>query len=477
MTTESDPTAGAAAGTPPPAAPPGDAALTPSLPEGFGPATATFVVISSMVGTGVLTTSGFTVASVHSNALMLALWLLGGLVAVCGALTVAELASSMPASGGEYVYLYQAYGPLPAFLSGWVSFLIGFAAPIAASAFAAASYVLAPLDLHEPTLGLARKGLATAAVVVLAVIHTSGRQHTVRAQAAVTLVKLAVLTGLAVAGLAAGWGHRSNLADLPRVDGRLVVSMLFSMVYISYGYTGWNAAAYLADEVRDPGRQLPRAILLGTAAVVVLYMGLNTVYALALPASEVARIVRTEGFEAVAPIAEMASRRLFGPAIAAPLSVAIGLTLFASVSAYVLTGPRVAYAMARAGQFPAIAGRLTPRSQTPGIATALQVGWALVLLWTGHFESIVIYAGVGLALFSMLSVASIFVLRRTRPDLPRPFRTPGYPFVPAFFLAATTALTGAAFAERPLVSLYALLSILAGVPIYYLYRRVGVRPA
>jgi basic amino acid/polyamine antiporter, APA family len=475
MTTQSDPPAVAADTTSAPGLE--GAALAPSLPEGFGAATATFVVISSMVGTGVLTTSGFTVASVGSNTLMMLLWLLGGLVAVCGALTVAELAAAMPASGGEYVYLYQAYGPLPAFLSGWVSFLIGFAAPIAASAFAAASYLVAPLDLTEPTKGLVCKGLATAAILVLAIIHTSGRKHTVRAQAAITLVKLAVLIGLAVAGLAMGWGHRSNLSDLPHVDGRLTVMMLFSMVYISYGYTGWNAAAYLADEVRDPGRELPRAILLGTAGVIVLYMGLNAVYAMALPATEIAQIVKKDGFDAVAPIAAMAARRLFGPAIATPFSVAIGLTLFASVSAYVLTGPRVAYAMARAGQFPSIAGRLTARSQTPGIATALQVAWALVLLWTGHFESIVIYAGVGLALFSMLSVASIFVLRRTQPDLPRPFRTPGYPFVPAFFLVVTTALTIAAFAERPLVSLYALLSILAGVPIYYAYRGVGRRRA
>jgi APA family basic amino acid/polyamine antiporter len=471
MTTESNPTGDPTAGaSPSPAPDPATSAvLAPSLPEGFGLATATFVVISSMVGTGVLTTSGFTVASVGSNSLMLLLWVLGGLVALCGALTVAELAASMPASGGEYVYLYQAYGPLAAFLSGWVSFLIGFAAPIAASAFASASYLVAPLDLTQPTRGLVCKGLATVSILVLAAIHTAGRTHTVRAQAGITLLKLGVLVGLVVAGLAVGLGggHGSNLVDLPRVDGRLAVLMLFSMVYISYGYTGWNAAAYLADEVRDPGRLLPRSILLGTAGVMVLYLGLNTVYALALPASEIARIVEKDGFDAVAPIAELAARRLFGPAIAAPLSVAVGLTLLASVSAYILTGPRVAYAMARAGQFPAIAGRLTERSQTPGIATALQVTWALVLLWTGHFESIVIYAGVGLALFSMLSVASIFFLRRKQPDLPRPFRTPGYPFVPAAFLVVTTALTIAAFLERPWVSLYALLSILAGVPIYY----------
>src|SRR5262249_10878176 len=159
-----------------------------------------------------------------------------------------------------------------------------------------------------------------------------------------------------------------------------------------------------------------------------------------------------DGFDAVAPIAELAARRLFGPAFAATLSITVGLTLLASLSAYVLTGPRVAYAMAQAGHFPAIAGRLTMRSRTPAIATALQIAWALVLLWTGSFESIVIYAGVGLALFSMLTVGSIYVLRRTRPDLPRPFRTPAYPIVPAIFLTVTAILSIAAFVQRPCVS-------------------------
>jgi APA family basic amino acid/polyamine antiporter len=163
------------------------------------------------------------------------------------------------------------------------------------------------------------------------------------------------------------------------------------------------------------------------------------------------------------------AKRLFGPALTTPLSIAVGLTLLASLSAYILTGPRVAYAMARAGHFPPAAGRLSKRSQTPTVATVLQVVWAIVLLWTWSFESILIYASVGLALFSMLSVSSIFVLRRTRPELPRPFRTPGYPFVPAIFLTATTLLTTAAFLQRPRESFWSLLSILAGIPIYYLF--------
>lgn len=446
---------------------PAEAAVAP---QRYGAFMAVYVVISSMVGVGVLTTSGFTVASVGSNQLMIALWLVGGLVALCGALTVAELAAAMPQSGGDYIYLYHAYGPLVAFLSGWVSFLIGFAAPIAASAFASASYLMAPLGLTEPTARLAQLSMATVAILAFAVIHVSGQRHTSRAHSVITLVKLVVLVGFLLAGLAtAGWGATANLFDRPPVDFKVVSAMFFSLVYISYGYTGWNAATYMAGEVRDPGRVLPLAILIGTAGVIWLYIGLNAVFALALPSADVRAIADKEGFNAVAPIAELAAKRLFGPSISGPLSVAIGLTLLASLSAYVLTGPRVLYAMARAGHFPAIAGRLSHRTQTPTMATALQCGWALVILWSGSFESIVIYASVGLALFSMLTVSSIYLIRRKRPDLPRPFRTPGYPFTPAVFLLVTAALTVAAFSERPMVSLYSLLTILAGIPAYYLF--------
>jgi APA family basic amino acid/polyamine antiporter len=444
-----------------------------TTPRGYGVPVAAYVVIASMVGVGVLTTSGFTVAAVGSNQLMLLLWLFGGMVALCGALTVAELAASLPESGGDYIYLYQAYGPLAAFLSGWCSFLIGFGAPIAASAFASATYLLAPLGLHEPTSRLAHQALASVAILAFAVVHTSGLRLSSRAHSTLTLAKLGVLVSFLIAGLAAGWHNTPNLIDRPPLDRHVLSAMLFSLVYISYGYTGWNAATYLAGEVRDPGRGLPRAILIGTIVVILLYIGLNTVYALALPSAEIRAIAGNDGFDAVAPIAELSARRLFSSSVSAPLSIAFGLTLLASLSAYVLTGPRVAFAMARAGHFPAIAGRLSARNQTPTIATFLQVAWSVALVWSGGFETIVIYASVGLALFSMLSVSSIYMLRWKKPNLPRPFRTPGYPFTPAVFLLVTAALTVAAFAERPRVSSYSLLTILAGIPVHFALRRSG----
>jgi basic amino acid/polyamine antiporter, APA family len=445
-----------------------------ALPKSLGLATATFVVISSMVGTGVLTTSGYTVCFVGSNQLMLLLWLLGGAVAVCGALTVAELSAAMPRSGGDYVYLYEAYGPLAAFLSGWVSFLIGFGGPIAVSASAAASYLLAPAGLKGNVAELAQTGLASVAILVFAAVHVSGGARTIGVQGGMTAVKLVILCVMALAGLAGGWGNWANLGDRPTLSTELGITMTASLVYISYGYTGWNAASYLAGEIDRPSVQLPRAILIGTGIVVVLYLAINTAYALALPAEEIRKIASFPPFDpakidAVKPIAEIAANRLYGSWISRPLSVAIGLTLLASVSAYVLTGPRVAYAMAVSGQFPAIAGKLSTRFGTPAIATGLQVGWSLVLLWALPFERLLMYSSVGLAIFSMLTVSSVYVLRWKRPDLVRPFVTPGYPVVPAIFLLVNGLLVAAVFRERPWVSLGSLGSILAGVPVYFVW--------
>ena len=381
----------------------------------FGLATATFVVVSSMIGTGVLTTSGFTVYFVGSNQLMLALWVVGGVLAVCGALTLCELSAALPRSGGDYVFLSEAYGPLAAFLSGWVSFLIGFGGPIAASASAAAKYLLAPLRLGDASAAIAQPAVASAAIVALGVVHCLGRGSTIRAQAGMTALKLGILAVLAVAGLAAGWGRWENLADRPPLTPGLLVTMASSLVYISYAYTGWNAASYLAGEVDRPQERMPRAILLGTGLVLALYLALNMAYALALSAADVRAIVGgPEDVNAVAPIAQIAADRLYGHRVADPLSVAIGLTLLASVSAYILTGPRVAYAMARAGQFPEVAGRLSARGD-PAVATALQVAWSLVLLWTASFERILVYSGVGLAIFSMLTVGAVYVLRAAGP--------------------------------------------------------------
>lgn len=445
------------------------------MPADFGFATATFIVIAGMVGTGILTTSGFTILDVASNQWTLWLWVMGGLTAICGALTIAELSAAIPKTGGDYVYLYDAFGPLPAFVSGWVSFLIGFAAPSAASAFAFAKYIIAPLCTVGAKTLIFEQMLATSALLMFAVVHTSGRRQTARVQGSITLLKLCGLVGFAVAGLSLGWGNSANLADFKPVDGKLAVGLMSSMVYIYYAYTGWNSAAFIAGEIRHAQRLLPWAILLGTTLVTLLYVALNVVYALALSATDVRAIVENPsnraGREAVAPIAQIAASRLFGPRWSTFFSITFGMMLLSTLSAYVLIGPRVVFAMARAGQFPSIAARLTVRAGTPAVATALQTSVALFLLWTGSFENLIIYAGIGLSIISMLAVSSIYVLRFKRPEMHRPFRTPGYPVTPAVFLLVTGALVAATVREHPRVSWYAVLSILAGVPFYYVWQR------
>jgi APA family basic amino acid/polyamine antiporter len=457
------------------------------MPAEFGVPTATFIIVASMVGVGVLTTSGYTVFFVGSNQLMLWLWVLGGVTAACGALTLCELTAALPRSGGDYVYLYESYGPLVAFLSGWVSFLIGFAGPAAAAALGSAKYLTTPFELDGTTAVIVQRVIATVLILAFALIHTGGRKQTARVQGGITVLKLALLGLLVVAGLIAGGSHLENLNDRPPLTTEMFVTMMSSLVFISYAYTGWNAASYLASEFVDPQRQLPRAILLSTALVVALYLGLNLVYSLALSAADVKAVVESptntlpddSKVDAVAPIAELAAKRLFGTGVARPLSVAIGLMLLSSLSAYLLTGPRVIYAMAVAGQFPSVAGRLTARAETPAVATAMQTACTLVLVWVSSLASLVVYAGVGLAIFSMLAVSAVFVLRWKQPDLPRPFRVPGYPVTPLLFLVVTGLLTWASFRRTPVESTYALLSILAGVPLYYLWqwRRGAGSPA
>ncbi|WP_435007321.1 APC family permease [Tundrisphaera lichenicola] len=449
------------------AAPPRDGGPTGSG-SGFGLTTATFVIVSSMIGVGVLTTSGQTVLKLGSNQLMLALWVVGGAVALAGALTLAEVSASLPRSGGEYVIFREAYGPLPAFLAGWVSFQFGFSAPIAAAASAASSYLLAPFSLAEPLERLARPGLGTLAILVFATIHASGKGRSIRLQGIVTSLELAFLIAFAAAGLWVGGGSWSHLDDRPPMGPGSLAPLLFALVYISYGYTGWNAASYLAGEIRDAHRLLPRAIILGTSIVTLLYLALNLVYALALPATEILSLGANGNSEAVVPIAQLSASRLFGSWWADRLSVGVGLILLSNLSAYLLTGPRVSYAMARAGHFPEIVGRLSRRTGTPAIATGLQAGWGLVLLWSGTFNQIILYAGIGLSVASILSVAAVYVLRMRQPELPRPFLVPGYPWTPAFYVVVNLALTIAVFAEEPRIATYSMLSIISGLPVYLL---------
>ncbi len=363
--------------------------------------------------------------------------------------------------------LSEAYGPLVGFLGGWVSLVMGFIAPIAATASAASSYLLAPWPHAGP---IVVRLVGSAAIALFAIAHATGRSRTEWVQGFVTAATLVALVGLIVVGVTVGWPERANLFDRPPL-ARLPGPALFSgLILVSYCYTGWNGASYMAGEMDDPQRRLPLAVMIGTSAVILIYLGLNVVYALALPVAELRRTVHEANGDpdAVKQVAELAARRLFGERDAIFASVGLGLVILASLSALMATGPRVAFAMSRAGRLPAFFGTLTHREEAPAAAILSVAGASLAILWSGRFEQIIFAAGVGLALSSLLTISAVFVLRKARPDLPRPFRVPGYPVVPAVYLAFTTlALTFAFLDEnqRP-ASLAGVGAIAAGLPVY-----------
>jgi len=444
------------------------------LRRGFGLSTATSVVIASMVGVGILTTSGYIIKDTGSHTLMLALWLVGGLLALCGALTVAELAAAMPYAGGEYVFIREAYGRLLAFLYGWVSFLIGFSAPAAIIAYAAARYLIEPWTTgDDPATGIFTRGLGALFIVTLTCVHLRGQALGSRVQNITTIVKLAVLSAIVIGGLALRLPSLAHLTpDLPE-SGTPWGTLAISLVYVMFSYTGWNAATYLAGEVRNPQRVLPRALLMGCGGVIVLYLLLNVVYVHALPVEELAAM----SYEQVEPLAALAAERLFGTWVAAPLSVALGLGLLATLSALVLIGPRIYYAMARDGLFPKAAGRLNATTGTPNTAILAQAACSLVLLFSGTFKNILTYTGVGLLVSSFFVILAVFVLRVRRPHMTRPFKTPGYPIVPLLFLACTAWMIVFAFMDQPRWSAISIGSILGGIPIYYLWQAAPGKPS
>ena len=456
-------------------------------PEGprFGLATATFVVVSSMIGTGVLTTSGFTVYFVGSNQLMLALWVVGGVVALCGALTLCRAVGRPAAVRGRLrlpVRGVRPAGGLPVGLGLVPDRLrradrglgVGLGEVPAGPAAAGGT----------PSAAVAQPAVASVAILALAVVHCLGpRPRRSGSQGGMTAAEDRHPRPCwpSPAWRPAGATGRTS-PTARRSTSSLLVTMVSSLVYISYAYTGWNAASYLAGEVEQPAAATAPGDPAGDGPGAGPLPGPEH----GLCPGPVGR--RRPRRSSAGPENMSSTRSRRSPrsrpsgstaiGVADPLSVAIGLTLLASVSAYILTGPRVAYAMARAGQFPAIAGRLSPRTGTPAIATALQVAWSLVLLWTGSFERI------------------LRLLRRRPGDLldadgQLRLRPPPAPARPAAAVpdarlsgrrrrsssSAPACSTAAVFYERPVVSSVSLLSIAAGVPVYYpLGRRRPARP-
>jgi APA family basic amino acid/polyamine antiporter len=401
---------------------------------------------------------------------MLLVWVVGGAFAFMGAMAYAELAALRPRSGGEYVYLREAYGPLAAFLTGWTSFVAGFSGAIAASSLALADYVgrfvpsaansaaifTVPLPVI-PLIVSRRTVVALLAIAFLTSIHVRGLGPGRLVQNALGGVKVAALLLLIALGFAIGHGTPSQVV----AAGDLRISGMFiAFIPIMFTYSGWNAAAYVAEEIRSPGRNVPLALGLGTLAVVLIYLGLNALYLYALPVSELAHV---EGGRLIDTVAE----RLFGFAAGNLVAAFTVVSIAASISAMIIAGPRVYFAMARDGLFPRAAGHVHTRFRVPVSALVAQSIWSGVLVLSGTLSQLVSYTGFALVLFSGVAVTALFVLRRREPDAPRPFRAWGYPWAPAIFVAACAAMVLNEMWRNPGTSAAGVAIIAAGVPVYW----------
>lgn len=437
-----------------------------------------FVVVGSMIGAGILTTSGYTLRDTGNPIALLVLWAVGGVLAICGALTVAELATALPHSGGDYVFAREAYGREAGFVSGWATFVLGFAAPTAVVAHLALTYLLQPylanLESVLPSgllASLVPTG-ATVLILVVTVIHTQGHRPSTWLQLVATILTATILLGLAVGGILFGQGNWSHLAVGGWPTGPQWSAIAIGLIYVSYAYAGWNAAGYLAGEIRDPSRILPRCLIGGAATVTVLYLLVNLTYVYALnPAT-----LQEKSDDEVKRVAELAVVALFGETTAQVISAALGLCLIASVSAFMLTGPRIAFAMARDGVFPRFAARLHPVRGTPALAIVTQAAIAIGLVWAGTFRELLDYAAIGLVVLSGLTVASVFPLRR-RVGLSHPYRLPAYPLPPLAYLFLTIWTVGYALSEpeRRGPALLSLATLLLGLPLCWLIPENGTQ--
>ncbi len=433
---------------------------------------ATALVVSNMIGTGIFATTGFLAQDLGRPSLVLAVWLVGGVVAIAGCLSYAELGINFPRSGGEYVYLREAWGPLWGFLSGWISFFAGFSAPIAAGALAISEYVstfFPPLAVsrHREFLGVSFPWLdlspgrlvALGVIAFFSFVNVLGVRGAARLQNLLTALKLGVLAVFLALAFTVGhgdWGNLELAAQRTSLHG-LGLQFAVSLTFVMFAYSGWNAAAYVAEEMRTPERTLPRALVTGTVLVGAFYLALNLAFIYAIP---------LESLKGVVAVGAAAAGALFpgrgGPVFSAIMAAA----LLSCVSAMVLVGPRVYYAMARDRCFFPEAAQVSPRWQTPVRAIVYQGVATAVMVVTGTFETLIYYIGFSLVLFAGLATAGVFRMRR-RPQWTRLAAVSwAYPLVPSVFVVASLGMLTATLFLRPKPSLWGLATVACGALIY-----------
>ena len=450
-----------------------------TLERRLGPMDAAAIVVSNVIGGGIFFVPILVAMQVPSGWAMLGVWTLGGALAFAGAMAYAELATLRPHAGGEYVYLREAYGPIAAFLTGWTSFVAGFSGAIAASGVALADYIsrfVPAAGDRTPLLSLPLPGLplvvtpqalvAIGVIIALSVVHLHGSGRLVHNLLA-TLKVSAIVVFIAF-GLAFGAGSLTNVTSTHPVASP-GTGWMFALIPVMFSYSGWNAASYVAEEIRDPNRNVPLALGGATLVVVGIYLLLNLLYLYALPLAELSSL---EG-----RLTDIVAERLFGFVAGNVLAIFTIVSIAASISAMVWAGPRIYYAMACDGVFLPAARRIHRQHRTPVLAIAAQAVWSSVLVLSGTLSQLVEYTGFAVVLFSAVAVMAVFVLRFREPNATRPFRAWGYPMAPGFFVVASLIMVAYQILNSPETSLPGLGVIVAGFPIYWLFARRPKLPA
>ncbi len=441
----------------------------------------TLMMVGIVIGSGIFLTTGIMAKSVPSIPLILLAWLIGGFLVWAGALTYADLGAALPEAGGQYVYLREAYGPLPGFLFGWKMFLVNMTGSIAALGMAFAEYFgrFVPLFstdnvIFAQNINLFGKRLtyslsaghlvALAVIVLLSAFNYVGVGLGTTIQNVLTLIKIGTIVLLILLAVIIGNTIPVEITLNPSGMnfGQLLTGLGVALIAVFWAFDGWNNINYVAGEIKNPRRNLTYALIFGTLGIALLYVLTNIVYFLALPLEKMTGVVT---------IAERAAGSLFGTAASGIMSVVVLISVLGALHGAIFVGPRVYYAMARDGLFFKRVARVHPRFQTPAISIFFQGLWACILTLSGTFEQLFTFAMFAGIIFWVAAAASIFTLRKKSPHLPRPYKTWGYPVTPLIFIVVLSGILVNTLFQKPIESLAGVGLVLLGVPVYFYWKR------
>jgi len=447
----------------------------PSLVRGLSLLDSVMLMVGGIIGSGIFLTAGQIASAVHKPLYFLGVWLVGGLISLLACFAFAEMAAMYPEAGGQYVYLREAYGEFPAFLYGWMIFTVGQSGTIAALAVGFAEYfgaILPFASAHQPVFtvlgwALTRGHLvSTSAIVLLTIINILGLKRGSALVNAATWAKFAAVGIFVLLGLAIGKGSWSNYAvslplDQPASLSHVISGFGVALIAVFWAFDGWVYITWVAGEIKNPQKVLPRAMLLGILLVGVLYMSVSVVYLYALPITQVANETT---------IAQAAAAALFSSNAAKWLGATIALSCFGAASSAILCSARVTYAMARDGAFFHAMGKVHPKYRTPALSLVLISAWSIVLALSGSYDQLYTYVMFMMILSYVAGVAALFVLRRKRPDVARPYLCTGYPYLPALYLLMAGAWALNSVYTRPKETLIGIGIVFLGAPFYAFWR-------